>query len=218
MGTTTARLALYKPAVAGEIVDIALLNANMDKLDVSAGAVVCTSSTRPASPFDGMLIKETDTKAIGYWDAASTTWMIFDTIWQTYVPTLTFSGGTITLGNGFLGGSYMRRGKNVSVRVGFSLGTTTSYGASAGTLQVTLPINMVSSAGAPYGTLARTNGALRGVGSTPFLGQVFLNPAVFVHIFNLVIMVGAAVDTLVTNTQFSANGHYWTCAFEYESV
>jgi len=63
MSTTTARLALYKPATDGSenynvVTD---QNNNWDKLDADVGAVECTSGTRPGSPFNGMFIRETDT-------------------------------------------------------------------------------------------------------------------------------------------------------------
>lgn len=61
MPTTTTRLALSKP-LGTETVDIDVLNANADKLDAAAGATICTSTTRPASPYSGQIIYETDTK------------------------------------------------------------------------------------------------------------------------------------------------------------
>lgn len=60
MATTTTRLALTKPA-GTDVVDIDVLNANSDKLDAAAGATICTSTTRPASPYSGQIIYETDT-------------------------------------------------------------------------------------------------------------------------------------------------------------
>ena len=60
MATTTTRLALTKPA-GTDVVDIDVLNANADKIDANIGYVVCTSTTRPASPYSGMVILETDT-------------------------------------------------------------------------------------------------------------------------------------------------------------
>ena len=60
MATTTTRLALTKPA-GTDVVDIDVLNANSDKIDAAVGAFNCTSTTRPASPYAGQLIYETDT-------------------------------------------------------------------------------------------------------------------------------------------------------------
>lgn len=60
----TGRLKLAKPAVAGEVVDVAIFNANMDKIDEMINAFVCTSTTRPPAPYQGMFIYETDTEAL----------------------------------------------------------------------------------------------------------------------------------------------------------
>jgi len=57
--TTTSKLALNKPDTT-DLVDIAVLNQNADKLDTAAGAFICTSSTRPSSPWNGQIIFETD--------------------------------------------------------------------------------------------------------------------------------------------------------------
>jgi hypothetical protein len=63
-GTTTTRLALYKPDPVDDINVATDLNANYDKIDLDIGYRVCTSSTRPSSPFVGQKIYETDTGKI----------------------------------------------------------------------------------------------------------------------------------------------------------
>ena len=85
MGTTTVKLALYKPGggstgtiLPDEAADIDKINANMDKIDVSAGFIVCTSTTRPASPFPGQPVIETDTRNSMWWTGAR--WAPIDTL------------------------------------------------------------------------------------------------------------------------------------------
>lgn len=71
----TSRLALNKPnpdPVTGDIVDITKLNENADKIDGAISATVCTSSTRPATPFQGQIIAETDTNKL--YVRIGTTW------------------------------------------------------------------------------------------------------------------------------------------------
>lgn len=63
-GTNTSRLALYKPDAADDINVGTDLNANYDAIDLNVGYHVCTSSTRPSSPFVGQSILETDTGKI----------------------------------------------------------------------------------------------------------------------------------------------------------
>ena len=69
MSASTPKLGLYQPGggVTGlitpdEVADIDKLNDNFTKIDTAAGVTVCTSSTRPGTPFAGQQIYETNTK------------------------------------------------------------------------------------------------------------------------------------------------------------
>ena len=75
MVTTTSRLGLNKPDTS-DLVDIAVLNQNADKLDAAAGATICTSSTRPTAPFNGQIIFETNTNSTLVYKAATSSWTI----------------------------------------------------------------------------------------------------------------------------------------------
>jgi hypothetical protein len=72
VSTFTARLGLEKPATS-DLYDIGVPNANMDKLDRVGGTTICTSGTRPNSPFLGMTAYETDTKNTVVWNGS--TWL-----------------------------------------------------------------------------------------------------------------------------------------------
>lgn len=68
MPGATTRINLYKPGggstgtiTPDEVADIDKLNENFDKIDAAVGAFPCTSSTRPATPFQGQIIRESDT-------------------------------------------------------------------------------------------------------------------------------------------------------------
>lgn len=76
MATTTTKLGLVKPA-SSDLVDISVINANYDKIDTTAGVTVCTSTTRPASPYAGQLVFETDTLNQRIWNATTSTWILF---------------------------------------------------------------------------------------------------------------------------------------------
>lgn len=67
MSTSTAKLQLLKPAGTDFVNVLTQLDGNLDKIDSDAGATVCTSSTRPASPYSGQVIYETDIDAICMW-------------------------------------------------------------------------------------------------------------------------------------------------------
>lgn len=60
MSTLTTRLSLLK-ADPTEAVNVATqIDAAFDKIDAAVGATVCTSTTRPSSPFTGQLAYTTD--------------------------------------------------------------------------------------------------------------------------------------------------------------
>lgn len=66
MSTLTSRLSLIKPATT-ELYDIGIFNSNADIVDRIGGITICTSVTRPSSPFSGMTIYESDTGKILVW-------------------------------------------------------------------------------------------------------------------------------------------------------
>lgn len=71
MATTTAKMALRKPATSDTVNVTTDISDSMQKLDDTLPTYVCTSSTRPGTPFTGQLIFETDTKVYRIWDAAA---------------------------------------------------------------------------------------------------------------------------------------------------
>jgi hypothetical protein len=103
--------------------------------------IVCTSSTRPASPNEGMTIYETDTKL--YQVYSGTTWQILASYGQykSYTPAL-ISVGTGTdwvLGNGTISGAFARFGNLVHGYAYFIFGSTSVAGSKA--LNIGGPVN-----------------------------------------------------------------------------
>ena len=70
MATTTTRLGLTKPDFV-DVVDISDLNTNADEIDAAVGFTLCTNATRPASPWSGQVIFETDTGSSFVWDGSA---------------------------------------------------------------------------------------------------------------------------------------------------
>lgn len=135
----TTRLALNKPdpdPVTGDYADIQKLNENFEKLDSSVGATICTSSTRPASPWHGQLINETDTKRLLYWDSLA--WVVFHdpnaySAWSQFVPTWQNTQTTQpNLGNGALITRYKKVGRTAHFMQKLFWGSTTTGGDNAG--------------------------------------------------------------------------------------
>lgn len=78
MPAFTSRLSLYKPGggstgtiLPDEVADIDQINANFDKIDAVVGARNYTSTTRPATPFSGQIIYETDTQFLKQWSGSA---------------------------------------------------------------------------------------------------------------------------------------------------
>jgi hypothetical protein len=70
MATTTTRLGLRKPAGTESYNVTTDLNQNYDKIDAAVGTTLCLSSARPASPFSGQTIWETDTSRFLVWSGS----------------------------------------------------------------------------------------------------------------------------------------------------
>lgn len=83
------------------------------------------------SPGQGLTVYRKDTKAIERYNGSS--WDAFDTIWQSYTPTLT----NFTIGNGTLTCKYFRQGKKITVRFFVRFGSTTGMGTDP---TVSLPV------------------------------------------------------------------------------
>lgn len=72
MGTTTSRFGLHKPDDADLARDFPSgLRPDLDVIDSALGMFPCTSGTRPASPQNGRMIRETDTGKAYFWDGTA---------------------------------------------------------------------------------------------------------------------------------------------------
>lgn len=126
MATTTSKLALSKPDTT-DAVDIAVLNANSDKLDSAVGMFICTSTTRPSTPFNGQTIYETDTKNQRIWITATSSW---DQFAGTPIGSVnTFAGATAPTGWLLCDGTVY----NNTAYPELATMLSTTYGGTAGT-------------------------------------------------------------------------------------
>lgn len=144
--TSTTRLGMNKPTPGtGEAVNVATqLNANWDKIDASVGATICTSGTRPGSPWDGQIIRETDTRNVYIRNNFQGAW---DLIYggggaTTYTPVWTCVSGGQTTGNATLAGRYSIVGKWMDFNIRFVWGSSTVNGS--GVWRFTLPVTPVA--------------------------------------------------------------------------
>jgi len=70
----TTKMALRLPQ-GDELWDFGNYNFNFEKLDDFFGTVICTSVTRPSTPFPGMMIYETDSRFTYVRNAANNAWI-----------------------------------------------------------------------------------------------------------------------------------------------
>lgn len=163
MSTSTSK-GLVKAAEAGETVDVKIhITDNFQRInDFGMGAYLCTSATRPTGSdrWDGLIIKETDTGALGQWDAAGNRWIHWDTQWQNWngvaaQPGKHLLGTTQTPSVGATGidkGKYMRNGLEVTYQTLVSW-SGAGVVAGSGTIVVPIPFELVhDSVGVPIGT------------------------------------------------------------------
>jgi len=103
--------------------------------------IVCTSTTRPAAPNEGMTIYETDTDRTLIYSGTAWLPVDFPGAWRSYSATL-ISGGSGTdwvIGNGTISANYARQGNNVAVQFQIVFGSTTTFGTKF--LNISLPFN-----------------------------------------------------------------------------
>jgi len=68
--TTNLGIAIPVPG-SGEPFLVSAYNAAISTLDGGVGFTICTSGTRPASPYTGQVIFETDTASSFIWDGSA---------------------------------------------------------------------------------------------------------------------------------------------------
>lgn len=74
MSTTLTRSGYVLP-VGTEQCDVNVVNANMTKIDAQIGALICSSTTRPTTPYTGQIVFETDTQMFAFWTGSA--WIQF---------------------------------------------------------------------------------------------------------------------------------------------
>lgn len=108
-----------------------LTSSDVNTFLMRQAVIVCTSSTRPASPNEGMTIYETDTDR--YKAYSGTAWE--DTLksgaWISYTPVLlpgSEAGTDWALGSGTITGAYQKAGRMVVVRLALEFASDTTFG------------------------------------------------------------------------------------------
>lgn len=183
----------------------------VDKLASSLSATtICTSSTRPTSPFEGQKIYETDTDRELTYDSSAWVQTVELGAWTSYTPALI----NCTLGSGQLNCVYNKIGRQVTCRIMFQYGSTTSI---TGPLNIELPFTGASW-GAGYHTFSST--ATLSSGTTRYLCIPWSSNLTYVR-FTAFGGSGTAVNTGdVTGTfpKTLVNGDQINTTFTYEAA
>ena len=114
---------------------------------VTTGTIICTSTTRPASPFKGQTIYEGDTDLSYTYNGSSWVQTGNSTgAWTSFTPTVTgYSSLNLTNGNATIDGKYTRIGRTICFRARWVFGSTTSFNATNGYFFLGLPVTAASS-------------------------------------------------------------------------
>lgn len=113
-----------------------LTSSDVNTFLMRQAVITCTSSTRPASPSEGMTIYETDTNLYAFY--TGTAWQ-YVAEFELWTPTIAAASTGWALGNGTVAGFYGRVGNYVIGRMRVVWGSTSTYGASQ--LRFDLPVN-----------------------------------------------------------------------------
>lgn len=138
---------------------------------------VCTSSSRPGSPFDGQVIYETDTNVLSIYDGSS--WVtVGDTdftpfsAWTAWTPTVTATSGTFTSVSG--SGRYKQIGKTVFGSIKINIVTN---GTAAQAIAFTPPVTPLTTLGTDFAVGVARENVLTGN-----LSQIFMSGTTLVII------------------------------------
>lgn len=173
---------------------------------------VCTSSTRPASPFEGQVIYETDTDKIMSYSGSA--WQ-FVSVPQTTEPAAysshTVTWTNVTVGNGTLTARWTQINKKVHYYGKFTLGSTSSV---TGQIGIDLPVNANTSHGETFMGIATLQDT--GVATYPAFPLQISADLVYIYPMNTAGTYGALAGTssTVPHTWGSTDIITWNLVYE----
>jgi hypothetical protein len=184
-----------------------LTSSDVNTFLMRQAVIACTSSTRPASPSEGMTIYETDTDlALIY---TGTAWQPIVNVgdWTAYTPTLT----NITIGNGTVVARYQQIGKTTTVFFKLTFGSTTAF--PGGVPNFSLPFT----AARELGRVVNTN--LQDAGTADLPGLSYASQTgVFIGVQNVSGTYPFINDVSATVPFTWTTSDTVTCQLTYEAV
>lgn len=158
-----------------------LTSSDLNTFLMRQAVITCTSSTRPASPSEGMTIYETDTDRYKTYSGSAWEDGFRSGAWVSYTPTVSTWG----LGNGTITGAYQKVGRLVHAEVEITFGSTSTFSAG---IAIGLPVNrasFTSTGGKPVGIVACRDASsgdqFQGIALLNQSVNNIVNVALFVH-------------------------------------
>jgi hypothetical protein len=195
-----------------------LTSSDVNTFLMRQAVIVATSSTRPASPNEGMTIYETDTDR--YKTYSGTAWEdgFKSGAWISYTPAVnSFGAGTDwALGNGTVVGKYQKVGRLVIGYATLLFGSTTTFGTKSLISSVPLTPNAPSLSNLPLGNTrsfdVSTGNAFTGhaeLGSGTGLAPVVQSTS----------LARTTAENVTSTVPFTwVNGDYILITFAYEAA
>lgn len=181
-----------------------LTSAEVNTYLMQQAVIACTSSTRPASPVDGMTIYETDTDSYATYNGSS--WATLGG-WTTWTPTLT----NMTQGNGTVTARYNRIGKRVDFYFELLLGSTSAIST---TPNITLPVTATAAS-----TFAMSVRCFDSSASQHYVGETLGATATAVSMAVLPSTAGSQLASVSATNPFTwATGDILHCHGTYEAA
>lgn len=209
----TTKLGLRYPAVT-DAPNVPLdVQELAEDVEAKLGLIICTSATRPASPYQGMQIYETDTTETLFWTGSAWVATARAGAWRTYAPSWTAATTNPTIGNGTITGRYVQFGKLVSFEVEIVGGSTTAWGT--GSYSITAPVT-------PVGRRLQFTGSLRDSSASatyPLFGEFTSGASTTVFLRRLPATAGGNFGNVDSANPITlATGDSLTIAGTYEAA
>ncbi|MFD9223824.1 hypothetical protein ACFWDI_28425 [Streptomyces sp. NPDC060064] len=179
--TPTTRLGLYKPLNDGsEFVSVQTdLNQNLDRIDLATGFQIVTSSTRPAAPYSGKPIAESDTGRLYYSNGsapASASWIEIASNGAAFTMTGTKDITLNGTSNATEKLAFLVSGDSVN-RLSMTSDGTMNWGPGSGAADVSLARTGTSTLGTASGDHFKVGGDLKLVnGATTYRNALATGP------------------------------------------
>jgi hypothetical protein len=137
----------YETIVAGNTITAAWANASVRDQVVTPFATSAARDSAITAPVEGMVAYLADTDAICVYNGSA--WLTIHSAWQSYTPTMSWSGGGGSTGNATLAGRYRYSGGDIQTEFEMTWGSTSTTGTNR--LQLSIPVGTAHASHSSFG-------------------------------------------------------------------